>query len=316
MRKLSNPAAVPGFDCNYPAPLDRIAGPWFEPLRSALSVPATSPLTRLPSTVAAYQCCAFSVKYTVSWNVIQAPFAFPHINVSGRLHKHKGKKSLSRFDLKVQASTARHTRSTMGMAARKGTALALFYSDNRALKFSANQIANILFHHLWITQDSSDFQKKSMHYACWKHPRSNTGIFKEAKAIVKWSHFPPLRFLIFFSFFLFKWTAFELDTLQKRGDKYIKLWLILSSQKVVCICFATSLLNIPLYAWEVTWIPIFLLLLFQLDGKKRKKKKEKASPCVASVCLGGDDDVTERAPASQKGRQEATETGITCSGWM
>lgn len=59
----------------------------------------------------------------------------------------------------------------------------------------------------------------------------------------------------------------------------------------------------------------FFFLLFQLDGRKKKKVEEKkASPCVASVCLGGDDDVTERASASQKGRQQATEAGITCSG--
>lgn len=62
MRKLSNPAASPGFYCNYSAPLDRSAGPWFEPLRSALSVPATLPLTRLPSTGAAYKCVPYSVK--------------------------------------------------------------------------------------------------------------------------------------------------------------------------------------------------------------------------------------------------------------
>lgn len=154
----------------------------------------------------------------------------------------------------------------------------------------------------FITTDSFKstvtFREKSMHYGCWMHPRSNTDIFKVAKAIVKWSHFLSLRFL--------KWTAFELDTLQKRSDKYIKLWLILSSQRAVCICFATSLLNIALCAWEVTWIH-----LFKLDGKN--KKAHPAWQLYAWV------ETTTWPNAHQpvkKADRRPQEAGITASDWI
>lgn len=224
----------------------------------------------------------------------------------------KEKKNVSRFDLRVQAATACHTRRMMGIAARNGAHNVSFRKSSAEIlcqPICKDSLSSPLTHSR-VLRLLGRKTKKSMHYVCWMHPRSYADIFKVAKAIVKWSHFLSLRFLIFL-FFSLKWTAFELDTLQKRGDKYIKLWLILSSQKAVCIGCATSLLHISLCASEVTrsWI-FFFLLFFWTRWQKR------ASPCVATVCLGGDDDVTERTPASQKGTQEATDAGITGSCWM